>query len=620
MSDIPLEIIAQFSQDDCSRVIAFTWDQYFDQMQTKRSEWLELEQYIFATDTTTTTNSSLPWKNSTTIPKLAQIRDNLHSNYLQYLFPNDKWLQWDAYTKDSASHDKAKTITAYMENKTRESNYRTTVSRWLLDYIDKGNSFSTVAFEKRYNTQKDGSLVPGYIGPIGVRIDPKDIVFNPLASSFENTFKIIRSIKTVGELMKLAATEPEHAFWTPVVQRRIEMQSKLGMVSREDFEKAVQYQVDGFGNLYEYYQSQYVEILEFYGDYHNQVTNELETNRMITVVDRSFTARNEPIATYSGRAPIRHVGWRLRPNNLWAMGPLDNLVGLQYRIDHLENIKADAMDLAIHPPLAIIGEVEQFDWKPGGEIHLDEGGSISEVTKSLNAIITADNQISAIMDQMELMAGAPREAMGVRTPGEKTALEVNTLTQAAGRIFQEKVTNFELNLLEPNLNDQLEIAVRNLDETDVVRTLDNDLGAQQFMSITSDDIQAAGVIRPVGARHFSQQAQDLQNLIGIFNSPIGQMIAPHTSGIALAEFVEDVVSLAAYDMFRPNVAVAEQHETQSLMQQSQEDQQVQAQAPADQTAVNGPAQFAPISSPNPSLEANHYAAINNAKAAAKAMS
>lgn len=590
MSDIPLEVRAVFAQDDCSQVVANTWDNYYNQMAEKRGEWLELQKYIFATDTSTTTNSSLPWKNSTTIPKLAQIRDNLHSNYLSYLFPNDKWLQWSAYTKEAASHSKAKTITAYMENKTRESNYRTTVSRWLLDYIDYGNVFGTVAFEKRFNTAVDGSIIPGFIGPIGVRIDPKDIMFNPLAATFENSYKIIRSIKTVGELMKLAATEPGQTFWLDVVKRRQEMQSKLGMISREDFEKAITYQVDGFGNLYEYYQSQYVEILEFYGDYHNQITNELEVNRMITVVDRSFTARDTPIPTYSGRAPIRHVGWRLRPNNLWAMGPLDNLVGLQYRIDHLENIKADAMDLAIHPPLAIIGEVEQFDWKPGGEIHLDEGGSISEVSKSLNAIITADNQIQSIMDQMELMAGAPREAMGVRTPGEKTALEVQTLNNAAGRIFQEKVTNFEINLMEPNLNDQLEIAVRNLDQTDVVRVIDNDLGAQEFMSISSTDITAAGIIRPVGARHFAQQAQDLQNAIGIFNSPLGQMIAPHTSGIALSQFVENVLSLSAYDMFRPNVQVAEQHETQSLMQQSQEDQQVQASAPADKTAIQIPNQ------------------------------
>lgn len=585
MSDKVAEIQAIMSPDRIGAWISNLWNNYYNQMAGKRAEWSELDKYIFATDTTTTSNNSLPWKNSTTLPKLTQIRDNLHSNYLSSLFPNDKWLQWKGYTKKDANRKKAQAITAYMENKTRESGYRTVVSHLLYDYIDRGNCFSTVSFEKRYNTYADGSKIPGFIGPRGVRIDPQDIIFNPLATSFEDTFKIIRSVKTIGELKKLAATEPEHKFWLKAIERREKLSGHIGAMSREDFEKAEQYSVDGFGNLYEYYQSQYVEILEFYGDFHDQVTGELQTNRMITIVDRACEVRNEPIATYSGRAPIRHVGWRLRPNNLWAMGPLDNLVGMQYRIDHLENLKADAMDLAVHPPLAIIGEVEEFDWKPGAEIHMDEGGTISEVAKNLNAIITTDNQIQAIENRMELYAGAPREAMGIRTPGEKTALEVQTLNNAAGRIFQEKVTNFELNIMEPNLNDQLEIAVRNFDETDVIRTMDNELGIEQFKTITVEDITASGVLRPVGARHFAQQAQELQNIIGIFSSPIAQMIAPHTSGKAMALFVEDVTSLTGYDMFRPNVAVIEAHETQSLAQQSQEDQQVAASMPADNNSV-----------------------------------
>jgi hypothetical protein len=40
------------------------------------------------------------------------------------------------------------------------------------------------------------------------------------------------------------------------------------------------------------------------------------------------------------------------------MGPLDNLVGMQYRIDHLENLKADVFDLIAFPPLKIKGYVE----------------------------------------------------------------------------------------------------------------------------------------------------------------------------------------------------------------------------------------------------------------------
>ena len=57
-----------------------------------REKWLEekkeLRNYLFATDTSTTTNQKLPWSNSTTTPKLTQIYDNLKANYSAALFPN----------------------------------------------------------------------------------------------------------------------------------------------------------------------------------------------------------------------------------------------------------------------------------------------------------------------------------------------------------------------------------------------------------------------------------------------------------------------------------------------------------------------------------------------------
>ena len=180
---------------------------------------------------------------------------------------------------------------------------------------------------------------------------------------------------------------------------------------------------------------------------------------------------------------------------------------------------------------------------------------------------------------MELFAGAPREAMGIRTPGEKTLGEVTQLASAAGRIFQEKITNFEIELLEPNLNDMLEMAARNMNTNDVIRVMDTDLGVEQFLSITRDDIVANGKLRPVGARHFGKQAQDMQNLMQIMNSPIGQMIAPHTSGVEMTKFVNDITGLTGYDIFRPNIAVMEQQETQRLMNQAGEDLEVEASIP-----------------------------------------
>jgi hypothetical protein len=581
MSDKVAEIKALAGRDNVAAWVGNLWDTYNNQRAAWLEEKIELQKYLFATDTTTTTNSALPWKNSTTLPKLTQIRDNLHSNYLSALFPNDKWLQWKGYTKKDSSRRKAKVITAYMENKTRESRFRQEVSRLLYDYIDWGNAFVIPSYERRYNIKADGSKIPGYIGPRGHRISPHDIVFNPLASTFEDTFKIIRSLKTIGELKKLASISPEHKFWEEAINKRLELQRSLGGYSKEDFDKSIGFSVDGFGSMYEYIMSDYMEILEFYGDYHNAVDGVLEVNKMITVVDRSITVRNVNIPTLDGRAPIRHVGWRLRPDNLWAMGPLDNLVGMQYRIDHLENLKADAMDLIIHPPLKIIGEVEEFVWGPGVEIHLDENGDIQEVSKNMTAILGADNSIQELEDKMELYAGAPREAMGVRSPGEKTAFEVQKLDSAAGRIFQEKITAFEVNLLEPHLNDQLEIAIRNFDGSDIVRTTDNALGITEFATITTDDLSSSGVIRPVGARHFAEAANELQNLIGIANSPLWAVVAPHTSSIALTKFIEDVTAISGYEIFRPNVAIQEQKESQALMSQAGEDLEMEASAPVN---------------------------------------
>lgn len=581
MSDKVAELMSLLAPDSSAQWVSYMWDKLNQQRRNKIEEWKELRNYIFATDTSSTTNGALPWKNSTTIPKLCQIRDNLHSNYLSALFPNDNWLKWQGYSKEDSLKEKAKSIQSYMANKCRESHFRTEISKILYDYIDYGNSFATVSFESVYKEMPDGKKYPTYIGPRLHRISPLDIVFNPLADSFTNSYKIVRSVKTLGELKKLALTEPEQSYWAKALAKREEIVMRQGGYSIEDFDKAAGYTVDGFGNLYEYYQSDYVEILEFYGDYHDQSTGELKTNKIITVVDRTTTVREEDIPSWLGHAPIYHVGWRFRQDNLWAMGPLDNIVGIQYRIDHLENLKADAMDLIVHPPLKIRGEVEEFAWEPGAEIHIDEAGDVSEVAKNLNGIIAASNDIQYYESVMEVMSGSPREAMGFRTPGEKTALEVQQLATAASRIFQEKITNFEIELLEQVLNAMLEVSSRNMDTFDVIRVMDDDIGVEVFKSVTKEDITANGKLRPIGARHFAKQAQDLQNLIGVFNSPLGQLITPHTSGKNVAKFVEDITGLSGYGIFRENVAIAEQQQTQSLAQQAQEDLAVEASVPSE---------------------------------------
>jgi len=561
--------------NDRAKEIAFLWDKWNQQRFSKINQWSELRNYVFATDTSTTTNAKLPWKNSTTTPKICQIRDNLHANYISALFPNSNWMKWEGGTFEDDTKQKADAITAYIYTKTQECGFRDIMSKLVYDYIDYGNVFAEVDYVRNVHLDENGLPITIYEGPIPRRISPLDIVFNPIAPSFDESPKIIRKILQKGELIKLAQGDKD---WMAAYQKHEHILSKSGSYSVEDFQKAMGISIDGFGNLQEYYQSQYVEVLEFRGDYLDPVTNEIKDNYSITVIDRVILVCDKPIDNWLGKSSLVHVGWRYRPDNLWAMGPLDNLVGLQYRIDHLENLKADAMDLAVHPPVVVYGDVDPFDWGPGVQIPIVSDGKIEELGKNLNSIITADQQIATYEQKMEEYAGAPKQAMGIRTPGEKTAFEVQQLENAAGRIFQEKVTQFEAMMVEPVLNLMLECARRNISAIDIARSFDDDFGVDMFLEITKEDITARGKLRPIGARHFGERAQLLQNINQLFNGPLGKMIAPHVSPKALAYLVEDALNIHKYEVVRPNAGMVEQAEQKqmagNLDQQVQEEQSV----------------------------------------------
>jgi hypothetical protein len=581
MPKIVLNLYKGFGRDNLAKFIAYTWQDYNEQRRPTLDRWKELRNYVFATDTTTTTNRTLPWKNSTTLPKLCQIRDNLHSNYYSALFPNDDWLRWEGYSLKDNTKDKATTITAYMANKTRISNFRQEVRKTLYDYIDYGNCFATVDYFNDSVTDPSGAVNTSYTGPVMRRISPYDIVFNPLADSFQNSWKIVRSLRPISDLHSLVKKDPDNAYLQKALLNRKKIIDHCGRWGWEEQAKDEGFMLDGFGNYHEYLKSGYVEFLEFYGDAYDEDTGELHENFKITVIDRMWVVQKQALNNWLGHAPIYHAGWRYRPDNLWSMGPLENLVGMQYRIDHLENAKADAYDLAVHPPLLIKGEVEAFTWGPGAEVHLDENGEVTELARNVQWVIQADASIDRLEMRMEQYAGAPKEAMGIRTAGEKTAFEVQQLQNAAGRIFQEKITNFEVDFLEKLLNAMLETAKRNMDRNDVVKVLDNDLGVEIFSAITKEDITASGILRPVGARHFAAQATMIQNLTQISNTPIWQQIAPHISTKQLSKIVEDNLNLNRHELMTPFVAIFEQQEQARLSNQAGEDLEVEQSMPVE---------------------------------------
>lgn len=577
MAGTVLDIESIIHPDILATEIANKWMEW----NSYRSKWIEekkeLRNYLYATSTKTTSNAILPWSNTTTTPKLTQISDNLHANYMATLFPQNKWMKWEALDKESGTKLKRDIIQAYMDNKLRQSNFLTVASKLVQDYIIYGNCFATVEFEKSFRTKRDGQQVLDYVGPKLVRISPYDICFNPTAASFDKTPKIIKTIMTLGEVKKFIDDTGNGAYQA-IFDKMIYVRNAV-KGGDADVSKGNAYTADGFTDIKNYYDSNYVEILTFYGDIYDYSSSKLLRDRIISVVDRAYILENVEQPSWSGKAPIFHAGWRERPDNLYAMGPLDNLVGMQYRIDHLENLKADVFDQIAYPITKIRGDVEDFDYAPGSRIYMGEEGDVAYLVPDATAL-NADFQIRALEDKMEEMAGAPRQAMGIRTPGEKTAFEVQQLQNSASRIFEHKAAHFERSFLEPALNAMLELATRNLDMIDNIEIVDPNSGVTVFRKIKKEDISGNGKIVPMGARHFAEKARRVQSLTTLWQIKASDpSVAAHLSGKKFAQILAE--ELQEPELFGDNIAITEQMETQMAAQDREADMLEQMQIAAE---------------------------------------
>lgn len=559
----------------------WTWETLREE---KKAEWAEVRKYVYAVDTKKTSNSKLPWKNSTTLPKLCQIRDNLYANYMKTLFPKRKWLEWEGEDEESDAVQKKRDIENYMQWVITRSNFKETIGKMLLDWIDTGNVIGTVDWIDETQETDEKSKV-GYVGPVAVRVSPLDIVFDPLAPDFRQSPKIVRSFVSLGELKEMLSREstPETAeeikgLWDYLKDLRYRVNNMTGTIKEKD----EYFAVDGFDSFQAYLQGDYAEVLTFYGDMYDLDNDVFYRNHIITVVDRHRIIAKRPHPSFFGKPPIYHCGWRPRQDNLWAMGPLDNLVGMQYRIDHVENMKADVLDLIGYPVLKIKGLVDDFEWGPLERIQVSEEGDVDMVAPDVN-VLQNNIEIQNYELKMEEMAGAPREALGFRTPGEKTKYEVQRLENAASRIFLMRMEQFAI-YVEDLLQAMLELARRRMTTTKI-RVEDEEFNTANFLSLSAIDITGNGRLRPVAVSHFAEKAEKVQNATAFFASAIGMdpAVNVHFSGLETAKMFADLLDLEGYNIVTPYIRMTEQADAQRLGMSQQEQTLMEAGTPSGLT-------------------------------------
>jgi hypothetical protein len=355
--------------------------------------------------------------------------------------------------------------------------------------------------------------------------------------------------------LKQRGVEIDDELVKSVIERR---GSTSSMTDTSDRNKDAQYVPDGFGTITQYYDSGFVEMLCFRGDLFDAENMEASHNRSVVVVDSGHVLFNREDTA----SQIRKGGWKPRPDNLWSQGALDNVISINYMVNHRENAKNDAIDKFVHPDRAYIGDVDEIYDEVTGQTKyiMPEGGQVSDITPD-STVLSYNSEIGMHLDFARRAARLPQQLAGFRTPGEKTALEVQNLNDGAFRGFINKAEQFEQEFLEKLISDEIKVSKENFSSVVEVMSPDED-GIFSILEITEDDLATNGKLEPYGARRFSRLLQQQAGINQLANSNLGALLQAHTSTWNVAQAVSTVFGFDDFKLFEKNVAVREQLEMQ----------------------------------------------------------
>lgn len=555
--------------DSLAENISNKWMSWLTGRQQWEERYREVLQYLYSSTTDTIYGqASNPWSSNVHIPKITQLRDVLITYELESLFSLNEYYIYEGFTKDANTIVNRSLVRDLLKDMLEKGDFKKITETLITDYIDAGNCFAMPIWESEYIEDSKGMKKLYWEGAKALRINPLDIVFDPTACSFKDSPKIIRTVLSLGEVSLMAEKDPlmKEAFNKAMKIR----QDIMTAVTNGDTIKGDEINIAGFGNWSTYVNSDIVEILTFYGTVYDVVKKELHKNKKITIMDRRVLLAEEDLDPLCGYNYIFKGGYRDRKDMLWSMSPLENLLGMQARIDFLENKRSDCYDATVNPIKVIRGNVDMPDaLGPGDEIRMDTDCDVRYLAPD-TSILSADTLIDRYELKMEEFVGSPKEVLGLRTPGEKTMFEVNQLMTAATRIFQRQIRKFEQEIFEPLINSLLQLYLQQkAGQTIQLKVWDSEAEIYSFKEIRVDEINNLGKVKVIGSTTYQDRTQVAQALQMLGQNPLflDEVVRNNFSPTTLGQIFSFIAGLDRFpDLFKKNERLFEITEQQKLVE------------------------------------------------------
>lgn len=407
-------------------------------------------------------------------PVTFEVVEQLHSALLEGLMPNQT-LPFSVQGRSEADHAKAADVKLLLESKLAEAKLYPTLHAFLKQLLLYGNSVLALPWKKesqlmpRLEPLKKLGVTVGYLpvqeeqvcydAPAFEVLNLFDVVVDPQADSL-NDGTLIRQCRSHLEALKASG-----------LYQGLE---------------AVAVALEGLKE-----QPQTLTLLEGWGHFTLPSGERLEGCVLTLVKETGTLIRCEAMGLPQGQKPFLWATLTPLPQQLYGLGCVQPVLGLQYAINALSNQKLDVLNLCINAPYTYLITDDIFDpetvmHRPGALIPVKSHETLRPLALPAQNLDAAYQEIADLRQEMLEATGVHRlqAESGNRLNG-RTALEVQALVSQGQQKLGGTLSHLEQSFLEPLLGRVYRSMQHFMAGQNVVRRVGKD-GGVQYHTVATD--------------------------------------------------------------------------------------------------------------------------------------
>jgi len=566
----------------------------FDDLKTARKEkedrWLECVRAYLSDFENVWDAKAKVWKKSKRfIPLSFDAVESQQSQLVSMMFNGDNWLSFEADTPGRLPHDDtaAEDLSLLVRKQLKNINFEREFGILIKQLAITGNCPYTVGWQKDYAVDYPaydkamtrwrqenavrwqqhqqivaawriqaqravalGQQVPpppqhempepppvsrelAYCGPTFHVDDIFNFVIDPFSPDPKHALRIKRTFVAKSQLVALSQKN-EYGYSVYSNVERITT-SEVRRHQTDDFEED-RYRAFGM----EMPKSSEVELLEAWGTieipggYGGEDTKTY-VSHVCTIANRQTVIRFEPTFLWSGDAPVQLATYRDVPGQVYGIGQLEPLLGLQDLTNVRANQNVDVVAFCVNPEYKCYddGVIDLSAVSAPNKRHLmgDPAGNMIPLEKNMTGLQLGFQDVEYLKREFHTIAKSQSPlAASSRESATRSSLDAGAVNTDVAKIAAhiEDTVLFRVIDLFVQLNAQY------LPKGEVVKSLQD--GTANIKEISPETLRRHWLVKIRGSQYVADRAENMQNMMMIFQLLTGNpMLLPAVNSLEMAK-------------------------------------------------------------------------------------